>query len=194
MPEYAALIFDCDGTLADTMSAHYIAWSQTLSRYGVEFTEERFYAMGGIPTHRIVKTLSDESGLALDAQAVGDEKEQCFHTLMDERPGLLLPVEPVVSIAQSHRGRLPMAVATGSPRWSATKTLDAIGVLDWFDHLVCSDDVNRHKPDPDVFLEAARRLNVAPESCCVYEDTAPGIEGARRAGMDVVDIRSLLFG
>jgi HAD superfamily hydrolase (TIGR01509 family) len=97
----------------------------------------------------------------------------------------------VVEIARTHRGKLPMAVASGSQGPIVRQTLDIIGVLDWFDTIVAAEDTARHKPEPDVFLEAARRLKVAPEICTVYEDTDLGLEAARRAGMIGVDIRKL---
>ncbi len=183
----AALVFDCDGTLVDTMPAHYIAWKQTMERYAIHFSEERFYQLGGVPTQRIVAMLAEEAGLALDPGAVAHEKEQAYYALSDH----IAAVPHVVAIAREHRGRVPMAVATGSVRASAERSLKKIGVYDWFDAIVAAEDVTHPKPAPDVFLEAARRLNIPPGLCRAYEDTDLGIESARRAGMEVVDIRGM---
>ena len=87
-----------------------------------------------------------------------------------------------------------MAVATGSHRELAEKTLELIGMAGWFDTLVCAEDVINPKPAPDIFLEAARRLGIEPDRCCVYEDADLGILGARKAGMDVVDVRKMVSG
>ncbi len=180
-----ALIFDCDGTLVDSMPAHYLAWRRTLDRYGMTFPEDRFYALGGVPTVKIVHMLAEEAGVVVDARAVAEEKEREFLRGLDA----ILPVEPVLRVARQHHGRLPMAVATGSGRDTVEKMLRLINDLHLFDTWVCSEDVTRHKPAPDVYLEAARRLSVPPEDCCVYEDTDTGVLGARAAGMDVVDVR-----
>jgi HAD superfamily hydrolase (TIGR01509 family) len=128
-----------------------------------------------------------ELGLPVDPAELAARKEQAFvDQILDVRP-----VDKVVAIAAQARGRLPMAVASGGPRRVVELTLRQIGVLDWFGAVVGAEDTARHKPEPDVFLEAARRLGVAPAICTVYEDTDLGLEAARRAGMRGVDIRRL---
>lgn len=182
----AGLIFDCDGTLADTMPAHYKAWTAMLGRHGILFPEPRFYAMGGMPTASIIRILAAEAGVAVtDVDAMVREKEQAFLTHLDS----VTLIEPVVRIAAAHRGKMPIAVASGGYRDTITRTLDAVGIRDWFDALVVAEDTPRHKPEPDVFLEAARRLGVAAAGCVVFEDTEIGLEAARRAGMMGVDVR-----
>jgi len=182
----AGLIFDCDGTLADTMPAHYRAWTAMLDRFGIPFPETRFYAMGGMPTAQIIRVLADDAGVVVeDVEAMVFEKEQGFLTSLDA----VAPVEPVLAVAAAYRGRLPIAVASGGYRDTITRTLDRLGVRDWFDALVTAEDTARHKPEPDVFLEAARRLRVEPATCVVFEDTDIGLEAARRAGMEGVDVR-----
>lgn len=180
------LIFDCDGTLANTMPAHYRAWTALLGRFGIPFPEPRFYAMGGMPTASIIRILAGEVGVAVpDVDAMVHEKEQTFLTLLEA----VVPVEPVVSIASAHRGKLPIAVASGGYRDTITRTLDRLAIRDWFDAIVTAEDTARHKPDPDVFLEAAKRLGVESATCVVFEDTDIGLEAARRAGMLGVDVR-----
>lgn len=181
----SALIFDCDGTLTNSMPVHYVCWRQTMARHGIEFGEERFYALGGVPSDKIVSLLAAEAGLTLDATLVANEKEQAFLDTLH----LLQPIAAVVEIARLHRGQKKMAVASGGFRHIVEKQLAQIGVSDWFDTVVAAEDTARHKPEPDVFLEAARRLGVAPRHCEVYEDSDLGIEAARRAGMHWVDVR-----
>lgn len=180
-------IFDLDGTLVDTMPVHFRAWCEVAARHGISFPEPRFYALGGVPTHRIAATLIAEQGLDLDAARVTAEKEAAFL----DRFGEIGPVTAVVEIARRARAEAPMAVATGSPRAIAERTLRQLGIVEWFAALVAAEDTARHKPEPDVFLEAARRLGVDPRACTVYEDTDLGLEAARRAGMAVVDVRAL---
>jgi HAD superfamily hydrolase (TIGR01509 family) len=182
-----ALIFDCDGTLTDSMPLHYIAWREVLGRHGIAFDEDRFYSLGGMPTDKIIAMLAVESGLQLDALAVAHEKEQAFIDnihLLDEIPA-------ITKIVREQRGRLKMAVASGGFRNVVEQQLKQLGLTDWFDTVVSAEDTQRHKPEPDVFLEAARRLGVPPGRCRVYEDSDLGIEAARRAGMSWFDVRTV---
>jgi len=185
-PHVRGLIFDCDGTLADTMPAHYLAWTAMLSRYGIPFTEKRFYELGGVPTAQIVHILSAECGVPVaDVERMTHEKESAFLIHLHA----VRPVEPVVRIAANYRGKLPIAVASGGYRDTIAMTLDHLHIRDWFDALVTAEDTTRHKPEPDVFLEAARRLGVAASACVVFEDTDIGLEAARRAGAIGIDVR-----
>lgn len=185
MKQIRGIIFDLDGTLADTMPSHYEAWSVILNRYGLEMSEDRFYALGGWPSEKVADLLINESGRKIDAAALADEKESLFA----ESLHLVRPISHTNDVAREHRGRLPLAIATGATLDIAERILNQIGIRDWFDTLVSADQVERHKPNPDVFLEAARRIGVEPQYCLVYEDTDPGLEAARRAGMAHVDVR-----
>jgi HAD superfamily hydrolase (TIGR01509 family) len=181
-----AIIFDCDGTLVDSMPVHFLAWHETMNRYGVRFPEDRFYALGGMPSHRIIAMLSVEQGIELDANLVAHEKEQSFLNRID----MLVPIEPVVAIAREFRGVKPIAVASGGFRDIILQQMRQIDIHDWFDAVVTAEDTARHKPEPDVFLEAARRMNVSAERCLVFEDADLGVEAARRAGMRCIDVRT----
>lgn len=182
-----ALIFDLDGTLADTMPAHYRAWQEVLAPAGIAFSEELFYSWGGRPTVQIARTLVTDACSAVDYYDLAKAKEQAFVTKMPE----ILPVTKVLEIARAARGKTPMAVASGGYRRVVEQTLRHLDIFDWFGAIVTAEDTKRHKPDPDVFLEAARRLDVAPAICIVYEDTDLGVEAAQRAGMQWVDVRKL---
>jgi beta-phosphoglucomutase family hydrolase len=185
-PGTRGLIFDCDGTLADTMPVHYVAWTAMLGRHGIPFPETRFYELGGVPTAQIIRILSAEHGVPVtDVDSMVHEKESVFL----ESLHAVKPIAKVVAVAERFRGVLPIAVASGGYRETITRTLDLIGIREWFDAMVTAEDTARHKPDPDVFLEAAKRLGVPPESCVVFEDTDIGLLAAKRAGMASVDVR-----
>lgn len=184
---YAALIFDCDGTLADTMPNHYRAWQEALRALGAEFTEQRFYELGGMPTDEIIRTINREGGYDLDVDQTHADKEQRYVEMLHS----VVEVTAVAEIARAHHGKVPMAVASGGIRSVVERTLTATGLLPLFDAVVTADDVKHGKPAPDIFLRAAELLSVAPESCVVYEDGDFGLEAARRAGMRAVDVRVL---
>jgi HAD superfamily hydrolase (TIGR01509 family) len=188
-----AFIFDLDGTLADTMPVHFGVWQIIAERHGLVFPEERFYSLGGVPTSRIAALLIEEAGLALDPVAVALEKERTYVDGLASGALSVRPIEPVVEIARARRGEGALAIASGSTRRLVTLTLATLGITDWFGAVVAAEDTVRHKPEPDVFLEAARRLGVAPSCCTVYEDTDLGLESARRAGMRGVDVRPIIL-
>jgi len=185
-----ALIFDCDGTLADTMPLHWRAWQQVSTRHQFEFSEDRFYSLGGVPSRHILGMLRDEQGLAIDPIAVAKEKELAYLELMQE----VGPIHEVVSIAREQHGKLPMAVASGGTRLVIEKVLTHVGIREFFAAVVTSEDVANQKPAPDIFLEAARLLGVEPQHCRAFEDTDLGMQAIRSAGMDAVDVRTMRGG
>ena len=185
--EIKALIFDCDGTLADTMPLHWLAWQAITSRHNVIFPEDRFYALGGVPSRHILQMLRDEQRLSIDPVAVSREKEEEYLKLMSQ----VGPIHEVVEIAREHAGKLPMAVASGGTRPVIDKVLRHLEIRDLFAAVVTSEDVVHQKPAPDIFLEAARRLGAPPAKCRAYEDTDLGLAAIRAAGMDPVDVRVL---
>jgi HAD superfamily hydrolase (TIGR01509 family) len=183
---YAALLFDCDGTLADTMPAHFVAWTHVTQLHGLQFDEERFYALGGRPSRDILALLAGEVGKVLDLEEAVILKENTFLQQLHE----VRAIDPVVDVARRAVGRIPTAVVTGGHRHICLQVLEHVGIANCFDTIVASEDTRQHKPDPEPFLEAARRLGVEPVRCVVWEDSDLGIEAARRAGMAWIDVRS----
>lgn len=186
LQDYTAILFDCDGTLADTMPAHYRAWLHVTKHHGILFDEDRFYALGGRPTRDILATLANEASIEIDLDHASEMKETAFL----EQVKYVKAIDPVIAALRRAHGHVPVAVVTGGYRDVCEKILLQIGIREFFDCIVASEDTNRHKPHPDPFLEAARRLGVAPEGCLVWEDSDLGIEAARQAGMSWIDVRS----
>jgi beta-phosphoglucomutase-like phosphatase (HAD superfamily) len=183
------IIFDCDGTLADTMPLHWRAWQVITARHRLHLAEDRFYALGGVPSRDILKMLSQEQGIAIDHLAVAREKEAEYLPLIAQ----VEPINTVVGIARTNHGRIPLAVASGGTRRIIGQVLEHLGILNLFKAIVTSEDVANQKPAPDIFLEAARRIGVSPRRCRAYEDTDLGMQAIRAAGMEAVDVRKLLM-
>lgn len=182
---FKGLIFDCDGTVVDTMPVHFVAWCKALEGVKLHLPEERFYAFAGMPTATIIALLAKEQGVECDAEAVAREKERIYIASLES----LEPIHSVVAIARREKGRRKLAVASGGWKRVVKQSLTVVGVEDLFEAIVGADDVVHGKPAPDVFLLAAERLGVKPEECLVYEDGELGIEAAKRAGMEVIDVR-----
>ena len=181
------LIFDCDGTIADTMPLHYKAWVAALREHGHDFPEALFYEMAGIPSVRIIELLNERHGYHMPPVETANRKEDMYLEMIQH----VRAIKPVVEIVRRYAGTLPMAVATGGTRAIASKTLQSLDVLKFFTALVTADDVQRGKPAPDIFLEAARRIGVDAQKCVAFEDAELGLQSARAAGMTVIDVRPM---
>jgi len=182
------IIFDCDGTLADTMPLHWQTWQLIAARHGFSLSEERFYSLGGVPARDILRMLSAEQGVALDPLAVAREKEAEYLALIAH----VEPINLVVGVARDNYGKVALAVASGGNRHVIEQVLDHLDIRHLFQTIVTNEDVARQKPAPDIFLEAARRIGVPPQFCRAYEDTDLGMQAIRAAGMEAVDVRELL--
>ena len=186
LPEglFRAYLFDCDGTIADSMPLHYMAWKKSLAEWNCEFSEELFYAWGGRPTAEIISTLNQQHGLSMPVERVARRKEEFYFELLPE----LKAVPEVLEHIEAQHGRIPFAVVSGSARDSVTASLEALKLLDRFDALVCAGEYEKSKPDAEAFLLAAAKLGVAPMNCLVFEDTRMGIQAATAAGMASVKV------
>ena len=184
-PGARALLFDCDGTLVDTMALHRIVWHQIFGRYGFEITDEWWEEYANVSLGPFVRAVIPDADDALAMQLL-DEGNGLFLEALH----LLEPIEHVVAIAREYHGQLPMAVVTGGFREVVVPSLDVVGVTDLFEHVVTADDVVDSKPAPDLYLRALELLGVSPDEVVVYEDSEIGMESARAAGIaTVLDIR-----
>lgn len=185
---FAGYIFDCDGTLVDTMPLHYRAWNVAMQRAGMpgELSEELFYSLGGVPTRRVAELLGQHYGLAVDADRMFVEKEEIFL----EMEGELRVIPAVVDFAREIARRAPVSVASGGPKPIVRRTLERVGLAELFPVVVTPEDVRHGKPAPDMFLLAAAKMGVPPTECLVFEDADPGFRAAEAAGMRWVRVPS----
>jgi len=182
--KFGAYLFDCDGTVADSMPLHYVAWSKVLGEWQCEFDEGFFYSLGGMPVRDIIATLNQKHGLCMPVEQVARRKESLYYEMLPR----LKAVPEVLEHVEDAHGRIPSAVVSGSTRESVVLSLQVLNLSDRFETLVCAGDYKRGKPDPEAFLMAAERLGVKPGECLVFEDTDMGIEAATAAGMASVKV------
>ncbi|BCJ40663.1 phosphatase [Actinoplanes ianthinogenes] len=182
--DFDAYLFDCDGTITDSMPVHYQAWQDALAEWECDFPQELFYAWGGRPVVDIVADLNARYGLAMPVTAVAARQEELFRAglgTMRAVPGVL------AHIRAAHR-RVPFGVVSGSTREAVVASLTALGLLDHFPVLVCAEDYEKPKPFPEPYLTGARLLGVDPAKCLAFEDTELGVRAAEAAGMTCVRV------
>lgn len=182
------LIFDMDGTLADSMPIHFKAWKLTAEENGFVYTEKQFLETAGMPTHKIVPIINKELGLNLDPVEFSKRKEEHF---LENIKDVKL-IQPVAEIVREYHNKLPMSIGTGGKKEIAKLTLEILGLEKYFNIIVSAEDVINHKPYPDTFLKCAELMNVDPEFCQVFEDGEMGLIAAERAGMIVTDVRPFI--
>jgi HAD superfamily hydrolase (TIGR01509 family) len=181
---FGAYLFDCDGTIADSMPLHFLAWKTALGECGCTFSEDLFYAWGGMPTAQIVATLNERNGMRMAVDQVCARKESLYYELLPQ----LKAVPEVLEHIEDQQGRIPFAVVSGSTRESVEASLRAVGLAGRFATLVCAGEYQKSKPNPEPFLLAAERLGVKAAECLVFEDTDMGIQAAKAAGMGWVRV------
>lgn len=182
--DFRAYLFDCDGTIVDSMPLHFIAWNKALGEWGCELPEDVFYAWGGLPVTQVIANLNQAHGLHMPVDEVARRKESYYYEIISQ----LKPVPEVLQVIEANYDRIPFAVVSGSTRDSVIASLTAVSLLDKFKTMVCAGDYRKPKPDPEAFLMAAERLGVTPQSCLVFEDTDMGIQAAKAGGMASVRI------
>ena len=186
--DFAAYIFDLDGTLIDTMPLHYKAWDEAMRDVGLKqpLDEDFFYSMGGVPTRKVAELIATHYGRKIDSEQVFHAQEKLFRTLQ----GDARLIEPVVAFARRVAVTHPVAIASGGPREIVRRSLELAGLAPLFKVVVTADDVTHGKPAPDMFLLAAKLMGVPPGQCLVFEDAEPGMRAAQAAGMKLVRVPS----
>lgn len=185
-PRYAA-IFDMDGVLLDSPVLNWKAMNQVLASYDVQISDNEVKKYLGRTLEDQVSQFNQDYNLGLD---YGDFKE-ATDEIKRKLFAVIQPKEGVVDMLEELKSNgIPRAVATSMPRDLTEQRLKTAGILDYFDAIVTEEDVEHHKPDPEVFERAAHILGAAALSCIVFEDAPAGVEAAKSAGMWCVAIRT----
>jgi beta-phosphoglucomutase family hydrolase len=187
-PGIRGLIFDLDGTLADTMPLHFAGWQAACKKFGAKIDNAFLRKHTGSPGWLIAEEIIKENNLGdtVTVDQIVAEKLMIFsrdqHTVK--------PIAPVVEIVKKYHGILPMAVGTGGHREAVERTLEITGIRHYFDIVITANDVANFKPHPETFLKCAELMKVEPRYIEVFEDGDLGIEAAITAGMVPTDVRT----
>lgn len=185
--EAHALIFDCDGTLLKTPDLYAAAWQSAFANAGLQMDLGWYHERAGMSEHVLLDAFEAEKGVLVDrARAVRDLRHFILTNI-----GSVEEIPEIATIARANYARIPMAVASGGSREIVHASLQASGLLHLFDAVVTIDDAGKAKPAPDLFLEAASRLQTKPQQCLVFEDSPQGIEAAKAADMKWIDVKSM---
>ncbi len=187
-PDTRGLIFDCDGTLVDSMPLHMNAWEAAFKKYNSYYNEDFLYSLKGMKELEIIDLYNKKFKTNLDPHLMVNTKHDFFMEHIND----VKPIELIVDIAKSFYGKLPLAVVSGSVGKIVKSELKVLGILNLFEVILTADDPYKPKPDPDVFYAAASKINLAPEYCVVFEDGDAGLKAAEKAGMKIIDIRKYI--
>lgn len=181
-----ALIFDCDGTLVDSMPLHMKAWKEAFKLSKAKYYYEFFFSLNGMKEVEIIKLYNEKFRTNLNPEEVVSKKHNYYLKNIDS----VKPIEPVVKIVKEYYTKLPLAVVSGSVRNIVFEELEIVGIFHLFKSILTASDSYKPKPAPDIFVAAAKKLNVTPKQCLVFEDGDLGLEAAKNAGMQTVDVRN----
>jgi HAD superfamily hydrolase (TIGR01509 family) len=182
------LIFDCDGTLVDSMPLHMKAWEYAIINAGAAWDYNFINSKKGMPGKDIIELYNQHFPIKLSFDKVIKMKQNYFSSHRKD----FQPIQPVVDIVLRYKDKLPMAVASGGMKENVCLQLESLGIKEYFKAIITADDDIRPKPSPEIFLEAAARLGVSSNLCQVFEDGDLGLQAARDAGMMATDVRPFL--
>lgn len=182
---FDALLYDCDGTLADNMHLHKAAFVQTARQHGFKLDPSILDEMAGVPTVGVAEEILRRYAVSFNPVLFAQQKSQTF---VDEYLPQTKPLDFVLEHLKLNAGKKRIAVVSGGRKSTVSKTLALLQIDHLVEVLVCAEDTLRGKPFPDPFLLAAQTFGVAPERCMVFEDGNPGVAAAKAAGMSWVRV------
>jgi HAD superfamily hydrolase (TIGR01509 family) len=180
-----ALIFDCDGTLVDSMPLHMKAWENAFNEFGEYYDRELLYSLKGMKETEIIDVYNSRHKRTIDNEKIVQTKHKFFMNHIDS----VKPIESIVKIAEYYYKKIPLAVVSGSVKNIVHAELNVLKIFHLFNHILTADDPFKPKPSPDVFIAAANLIKIKPENCLVLEDGDAGLEAASKVGILKIDIR-----
>ena len=183
--DFKAFLYDCDGTLADTMPSHKKTYVRVAAESGFVLDDSIVDELAGWPIADVVGAINKRYNTTFDPVAFSKRKDKLF---FDEYVEQIQPIDYVVNHLKAHVGKLKIGVVSGGDRETVEKTLQVLGIFNLIEVIVCAGETPRGKPFPDPFLSAAEKLGVNPKDCLVFEDGDPGTKAAEAAGMKWVRI------
>ena len=194
LQNYKGLVFDCDGTLINSMEFYYNGWIPLYDKYNLNFPKERFYALAGVPVRRIIEIILEENNRSFDDSFVDSflNEKKLINDSRRSKGEAPTEITCVTKIVKSLYGKIPMAVASSGQKFLVQEDLKNHDLLKYFQTVVTVEDVINGKPAPDIYLEACRRIKVAPENCIGYEDAVLGISSLQAANVAAVDVTKFI--
>jgi beta-phosphoglucomutase family hydrolase len=181
-----AVIFDLDGVIVDNMKYHKKAWEMFLKKYAPEIDVEEFSAHFGKVNRDLLKIVFHREISDEEESQFGEEKEALYRKIYAED---IVPTDGLVDFLQDlKKNSVKTAVASAAPKVNVDFVFEKTGLRQYFDASIDANDVTRGKPDPEIYLRTAEKLNCPPEACLVFEDSMPGIQAGRNAGMKVIGV------
>ncbi len=182
-------IFDCDGTLMDTLDSHYNSWNETYDSLTYNFISKQefvnFYA--GTSGDELISIINERLNYNLNIKDVHNLKNNIF---MEKYLNKVQPIKKTLNIIKKYHGVFPFILASGGEKHIVHKLLDLNNLSHYFVDIISISDVNLGKPAPDLFLTASNRMQISPENCLVFEDAETGFQAAKNANMKYIDINS----
>jgi len=182
---FDAILFDCDGTLVNSAPLHFAAFQAALERQGASLDRDWYMRRLGLTREELLLELSEQFSVQLDVPRAVTDSETEFV----QRTKQLTEIPEVADVARSCFGKVPLAVASSGQRQSVLSSLNSVGIANLFAAVLTADDVVACKPDPAIYIAAAKALGVDASKCLVFEDTEEGIRSGTAAGAQVIDVR-----
>lgn len=179
------IIFDCDGTLVDTMPVHNKAWAAIFQKYDIKTPLSYLDRFASCPSWMLAKDVFEKENLNLDYNTIGQEKEDLYFEYLDSAEAY----PKVIEYVKEYYGKLPMAVLSGGGRKGVIKSLEFHDLVKYFDFVIAADDGYSPKSETQVWIDVANKFKINPSECLVFEDGDVGINSAKKAGMKIIDVR-----
>jgi beta-phosphoglucomutase-like phosphatase (HAD superfamily) len=182
--DYHAFLYDCDGTLADNMLAHKLAYREAAAIYGIDLDVSLIDETAGWPTVLVAAEISKRYNVTLPPTFAAEKSAVFVEKYIQQTK----PIVFVLEHLKKHAGLVKIGVVSGGSRSTVSKTLSVLGITHLIEVLVCAGETTNGKPHPDPFLKAADELGVSPAKCMVFEDGTAGVQAAEAAGMTWVRV------